>query len=238
LADVLAAQRNKKLHAETDGAAADHGRKQMETPEQKSEPKIFCSYKQIVELEKLTPNPRNPNRHSEGQIALLAKIIQAQGWRNPITVSKRSGFIVAGHARYLAAQRLGLKDAPVDFQDFESEASEWAHMIADNRIAELAETDNATLKDLLLELDTGAFDMDLTGFSEAVMEDMMTALPPVPVSDVQGVVESNGRFILIYTSDEEKALLQSLLKIDGKSVCYTVQNIPALNQSPEEKPDK
>ena len=60
-----------------------------------------------------------------------------QGWRHPITVSKQSGYIVAGHGRLAAAQSLGWAKAPVDMQDFENEADEFAHLIADNKIAEL-----------------------------------------------------------------------------------------------------
>tara|TARA_Y100000588_G_scaffold364509_1_gene428232 strand:- start:454 stop:1704 length:1251 start_codon:yes stop_codon:yes gene_type:complete len=133
-----------------------------------------CAYDELKGLEALTPHPRNPNTHSEAQVALLAKVIKHQGWRAPIVVSKRSGFIVAGHARLKAAQQLGLDVAPVDFQEFETEADEWAHLVADNRIAELAEVDNAALKDLLLEMDTGAIDMDLTGFDHAALEELMT----------------------------------------------------------------
>jgi len=108
------------------------------------------------------------------QIELLAKIIRAQGWRAPITVSTRSGFIVRGHGRLLAAQKLGVAEVPVDYQDYASEAEEWADLVADNRIAELAEMDNTALKDLLQELDTGAFDMELTGFTDEELEDLMT----------------------------------------------------------------
>ena len=54
----------------------------------------------------LVPHPRNPNKHGDNQIALLAKIIGNQGWRNPIVVSERSGFIVAGHGRLGAARVL------------------------------------------------------------------------------------------------------------------------------------
>ena len=31
-----------------------------------------------------------------------------------------------------------LEGAPVDFQDFTSEADEWAHMVADNALAEMS----------------------------------------------------------------------------------------------------
>jgi len=100
---------------------------------------IHCAFDEIVDTAALIPNPRNPNQHPENQIHLLAKIIKAQGWRAPITVSTRSGFIVRGHGRLLAAQHLGLEQVPVDRQDYTSEAEEWADLIADNRISELAE---------------------------------------------------------------------------------------------------
>ena len=49
-----------------------------------------------------------------------------------------------------------------------------AVLIADNRLAELAEPSLPELKDLLLELDSGAMDIELTGFDEKAMEDLMT----------------------------------------------------------------
>ncbi len=135
---------------------------------------VDCAHDALVETEKLIPNPRNPNKHPQKQLDLLAKIIKNQGFRNPIVVSNRSGFIVKGHARLEAAKMLGLKTCPVDFQDYENEAAEWADMIADNRLAELAESSLPELKDLLEELDTGEFDMDLTGFDAESLEELMT----------------------------------------------------------------
>jgi len=128
------------------------------------EVKVYTAHDEMRNIEELKPNPRNPNKHPEKQIDLLAKIIQEQGWRTPITVSKRSGLIVRGHARLEAAQKLGLKQVPVDLQEYESDEKEWADTIADNKIAELAQIDYPQLKDILQDLDTGDFDMDLTGF--------------------------------------------------------------------------
>lgn len=140
------------------------------------EVKIHCAYDELVDLYKLVPNPRNPNKHSDRQIEMLAKIIEHQGWRVPITVSKRSGFVVRGHGRLQAAEILGLEKVPVDYQDYENEAEEWADLIADNRIAELSEMDNTMLKDLLQEIDTGVIDMELTGFTEDELESLMTQI--------------------------------------------------------------
>jgi len=137
---------------------------------------VFCAYDELVPTEELVGNPRNPNMHPDSQIGLLAKIIEGQGWRAPITVSARSGFVVRGHGRLAAARLLGVEVVPVDRQDYDSEAAEWADLIADNRIAELAEPDAVLLKDLLGELDSGGFDMGLTGFDERDLERLMTAV--------------------------------------------------------------
>jgi hypothetical protein len=127
-----------------------------------------------VDLADLVPYPGNPNKHSDEQVALLAKIIRARGWRHPVIVSTFSGRVVAGHGRIEAARLLGVATVPVERQAFASEAEEREFLLSDNRIAELAERDNALLKDLLEQLDTGETDMDLTGYTEDVIEQLMT----------------------------------------------------------------
>ena len=136
---------------------------------------IYCAHTELVDTDKLVENPRNPNQHPDSQIALLAKIIRAQGFRNAIVVSKRSGFITKGHGRFAAARLLEMEKVPVDYQEYESEAAEWADMIADNRIAELSENDDEALKNLLQELD-GEIDLELTGFDEDSLDDILDRL--------------------------------------------------------------
>ena len=131
-----------------------------------------CAFDKEVDVVDLVPHPRNPNKHSDKQIALLAKIIGNQGWRNPIVVSERSGFIVAGHGRLGAARVLNVEKVPVDLQAFENEAEEYAHLIADNRIAELAEADRDELAGLIKELE-GKIDLDLTGFDAPSLAELL-----------------------------------------------------------------
>jgi ParB-like chromosome segregation protein Spo0J len=135
---------------------------------------IHCDYSKLELAEELKPNPANPNLHDENQTRLLCAMLKHQGWREAIIVSNRSGLVVCGHGRLKAAKLLGLKEVPVDLQDFKNETDEVAHMIADNRISELSFFDNATLKDVLLGLDTGALDMEVTGYDENALEDLMT----------------------------------------------------------------
>lgn len=137
---------------------------------------VFCAHDAIVDVAKLVPNPKNPNQHPDSQIQLLGRIIRQAGWRQPITVSKRSGFIVKGHGRLAAALLEGMREAPVDYQNYTTEAEEYADLVADNRIAELAETDNKLLADIFAEIDTGEIPMELTGYTEDEVEGLVTAL--------------------------------------------------------------
>lgn len=137
---------------------------------------VYCAHDKIVQTVQLIPNPANPNKHPDDQIKMLAKIIKASGWRQPITVSNRSGYIVKGHGRLMAAQLAGLDEVPVDFQDYATEAEEYADLIADNRIAELSEIDNKLLADVFAEIDTGEIDLDQTGYTETEIEQIITQL--------------------------------------------------------------
>ena len=135
---------------------------------------VHCAHTEIVPIGKLKPYPANNKNHPDTQLDLLSKAIKAQGWRAPITVSAQSGYIVRGHARLEAAKRLGLKSVPVDYQNYASVEAERMDRIADNRLAEIGTWNMENLKTELLELDTGAQNMELAGYDESAMEDLMT----------------------------------------------------------------
>lgn len=135
---------------------------------------VFCSYDEIVAIKNLKPNPANPNQHGERQIKLLADIIKGNGWRAPITVSKRSGLMVKGHGRRMAALQAGMQYAPVEYQEYASEAEEHADLIADNRIAELSSMESQKLLDMVDTL--GDAPVELTGFTEQDLQDILEAI--------------------------------------------------------------
>lgn len=130
-----------------------------------SNEKINCAHSEIVEIHKIVPNPKNPNKHSDKQIERLAKIIDYQGQRSPIVISTLSGFVVKGHGRLMAMEKLEWEHVAVDYQDYESEAQEYADIVADNAIAEWSELDleliGAELKDMDFDLD-----LDLLGLED------------------------------------------------------------------------
>lgn len=177
---------------------------------------VHCSFTEMRPLETLVENPRNPNKHSEAQIKLLGRVIAGAGWRSPIVVSKRSGFIVKGHGRFQAALAAGMTHVPVDVQPYATEADEWADMIADNRLAELSEMAGDELKDLLQEMDTGAFAMDLTGYDEAALAAMMGAATPANPALEEGIeYQTQFGVIVICTDAASQESVFNKLTADG-----------------------
>lgn len=119
--------------------------------------KVRCLYDKLVPISDLKPHPKNRNKHPKEQIERLAKILDYQGVRYPAKVSNLSGCITSGHGRIEAAKLNGWTEFPVNFQDYDDEAQEYADVQADNAIASWAELDfsgiNADLGDLGPELD-------------------------------------------------------------------------------------
>ncbi len=137
---------------------------------------VFCAYDAIVPLAELRPNPGNPNHHGTDQLKRLASIIWATGWRNAITVSRQSGMIVKGHGRLEAAQMAGMSEAPVEYQHYDSEAEEWADLVADNRLAELSTLNTGELLEMINEIDTGVVPLEMTGYTSEDIEAIIAAM--------------------------------------------------------------
>ncbi len=117
----------------------------------------------LVDVDSLVPNPKNNNKHPKEQIERLAKLIKYQGFRNPLVVSNRSGFVLCGHGRIEAAKLAGLKQVPVMYQDFENEAQEYAYLTSDNAIASWSELDLSMVTDQLTDFGPEFNDLELLG---------------------------------------------------------------------------
>ncbi len=139
-----------------------------------------------AKIEDLNPAPYNPRVHPEKAISRLKASIERFGYTNPVLVQKGTNTIIAGHARVEAAKQAGLDEVPVIYLDFDDVTAK-AYNIADNRLAELTEWDFPKLKDLITEIDTGAFDIELTGFSEAELKGIID-YDPYPASDKDDAV--------------------------------------------------
>lgn len=111
----------------------------------------------------LIPYVRNSRTHSETQVAQIAASIREWGWTMPILVDE-AGNVIAGHGRIMAAQKLGIKEAPCMTAVGWSEAKRRAYVIADNKLALNADWDNEALRLEFIDLSDDGFDLTLTGF--------------------------------------------------------------------------
>lgn len=120
----------------------------------------------LVQIEDLIPDARNSRKHTEKQISLIAKSIREYGFTNPVLVWKNNQ-IIAGHARVLAAEQLGVKSVPVRRCDHLSDTQRRALVIADNKLALVDfQWDDSILEEELRALHDSDFDLSLTGFDD------------------------------------------------------------------------
>lgn len=194
---------------------------------------IRCLFDELVDVKKLKAHPKNRNTHPDEQITRLAKILAYQGWRYPVKVSKRSGFITSGHGSLLAAKSNKWKQVPVNYQDYESDEQEYADLQADNAIALWAELDLSGINTDLGDLGPD-FDIDLLGLKDFELvigdtlepqcdEDEVGESPAEPTTKL-GDVYKLGRHRLMCgdsTSSDDVAKL-----MEGEKACITFSSPP------------
>jgi hypothetical protein len=130
---------------------------------------IHCKYDELVDIYSLKPHPKNRNEHPDEQIERLAKILEYQGWRYPIKISKRSGYVTSGHGRIAAAKVNNWKEVPVNYQDYETDELEYADLVSDNAIASWSELDLSAINHDLEQLGPD-FDVEMLGIEKFEIE--------------------------------------------------------------------
>jgi len=118
----------------------------------------------MLETSSLTTNPDNARTHDEKQLAQLEAAIRKFGWLVPIVVDA-NGRILAGHARYEIARRMGLETVPCIRADHLSETDKRAFALGENRLAELSGWNPELLQKELDALFNVGFDIETIGFS-------------------------------------------------------------------------
>ncbi len=130
---------------------------------------------EIWQIDRLKLNPKNARTHSPEQIEELARSMQAWGFMSAV-VADSDGMILAGHARVLAAKKLGLSQVPVILADHLTEAEKMAFAIADNQIALHAGWDLGLLKVQLEALKAEKIDLALVGFDQTELDRIVDKL--------------------------------------------------------------
>jgi DNA modification methylase len=124
----------------------------------------------------LTPYSNNAKTHPSEQVDKIAASIAAFGFDQPIVVDG-DGVIIKGHGRREASLRLGLDKVPVLVRTDLSVAEIKAARLADNRTAQ-SPWDEELLRVELEALLEGDFDLGLTGFDLAEIDELLAAVEP------------------------------------------------------------
>jgi DNA modification methylase len=127
---------------------------------------------EIADINSIKPYENNPRKLSDKAIETVAMSLKEYGFRQPIVVDKNR-IIVVGHTRFRASKKLGFKEVPITIADNLTPEQINGYRIADNRTSEESEWDNELLKMELKELDLKDFNLELTGFNEDQLNDLL-----------------------------------------------------------------
>lgn len=131
-----------------------------------------------IATDALIPYARNSRTHGPEQVADLARSIEQFGFTNPVLIDEHNT-LIAGHGRVMAAQRMGLAVVPAIRLPHLTDAQRRAYVIADNKLAEQAGWDMATLAREVEDLMAESFDVSLLGFGD----DELAALLDLPAEE-------------------------------------------------------
>ena len=162
-------------------------------------------------LDKLILYVRNP-RDNRAAVSAVKASIKEFGFRQPIVVD-RDGVIVVGHTRYQAALELGLASVPVHVATELTLTQVKAYRIMDNRSHDKSDWDIELLKLEIDELEELSVNLELTGFDEESLKDLLNSWDP-DFSKIDKIDENldgiKSKIIGIVENDEVK---QELIRV-------------------------
>lgn len=162
---------------------------------------------ETVSIESLIPYANNP-RNNLDAVDKVAASIQAFGWQQPIVVDENM-VVIVGHTRLLAAKSLGLNEVPIHVADKLTDEQAKAYRLADNRVSEEATWDRALLGIELRDLDDLNFDLDVTGFTNVQLSNLLLDPNLMPDDEWEGMPEFHQenkeafRTIIVHFKNEE-----------------------------------
>ena len=163
-------------------------------------------------IDEISPMPNNPRVLVRKQS--LEMSLSEFGYVEPIVVNKRTKHIVGGNQRYEILKEKGVQEIEAVEVDL-SESEEKALNLALNKIS--GDWDIPKLKDLLLEIDTGEFDISITGFTEEEIKDLLT-IPDVEEYQDQGQQDLPEKMYVLIVMPEEKGKVEEYL--NNRAISY------------------
>lgn len=136
-----------------------------------------------IKIDDLTPYSNNAKKHTDEQIEQIKSSITKFGNNDPIAVSGSDNVIVEGHGRYMALKELGREEALCIRLDHLTEDERKAYAIAHNKMTMNTGFDFDLLKLEIESLKESDFDLELTGFEEWEVDNMLNPLSEEDLQD-------------------------------------------------------
>ena len=114
---------------------------------------------ELTHVDDMQPHPSNPR---DGDIDIIKESIEENGFYGTILANRRTGNILAGNHRYMAAVSLGFEELPVAWVDVDATHAKKI-LLSDNRTSDVAEYNTEVLNEILKELND---DLKGTGYTE------------------------------------------------------------------------
>jgi ParB-like chromosome segregation protein Spo0J len=127
---------------------------------------------EYMDINELTPYINNAKLHPDEQIDQIVASIKEFGFNDPIAIDKNN-VIIEGHGRLLACKKAGIKTVPVIRLDHLTEAQKKAYILAHNKITMNSGFDEELLKVELEALEEMDVDLELTGFSDDELDEIL-----------------------------------------------------------------
>ncbi len=124
----------------------------------------------VEQLKAAAYNPRKELKPGDAEYEKLKRSITEFGYVEPVIWNKQTGNVVGGHQRLTVLKNLGATEVDCVVVDLD-EQREKALNIALNKIQ--GDWDKDKLAALLSDLDSSAFDVTLTGFDAAEVDEML-----------------------------------------------------------------
>lgn len=185
-----------------------------------------------IDIDKIRPYAGNQKEHPEKQIENIATSIREFGFIQPLVLDKENE-IVIGHGRFLAAQKLELKTAPVVYVENLTKDQVRKLRIIDNKLNESA-WNVEKLKADLDELDFSEFDIsfddlfetldEMSGKEEQSIEEGETPPPPAKPKAKPGQIYRLGRHRLMCGDSTSREDVEKL--IDGEKIALVLTDPP------------
>ena len=136
----------------------------------------------LIDINELIPYANNARTHSKEQINKIRSSLREFGFVSPVLIDKNKN-IIAGHGRVAAAREEKIKKVPCVLVEHLTEAQKKAYIIADNRLALDAGWDEEILALELENLKELDFDVELTGFSAAEIDELFSSIHDKNIED-------------------------------------------------------